>query len=260
MKNRFAVGTTLLIALLICAASVAQAQSVYLPGATGNYYGDYYGNYDQWGGQGYWGGPSYAYRGYILRPYHVGVRGFLVTPNGLAPMGILDTSPIFGWGYDDYNSNDSGFPADSSGLPTIDQAVITGDGVQVVDTPRSTTVLEPAPAETDQPTQVVYDPDTLTVASGTVVSLDIGRPGDLDADNVWAIVETQSGTRINVSLAPDTYLKVQALVLSPGDHVTVLGSLVYAGDYTVIVAREIRSSGSLLRLRNEAGSAAWVKQ
>jgi len=263
MKGLYGVGTALLIALLICAASVSQAQSFYLPGATGHYYGYDYGDYAPLASNGWWGGSyypgqQYTYSGFALRPYYVGVRGFLVTAHGLAPLGILDSSPLFGWGHDDYNSNYAGSPTDSSGLPTVDQDVVTGSGVEFVDTPRSSPVYGPQTEDADQLTHIVYDPDTVTVASGTVVSLDSGQPGDIDPESVWAVLATQSGTRINVALAPDTFLKDQKLILSPGDSVTVLGSLARAGNTSVIVAREVRrTGGGLLNLRDAEGNAVW---
>ncbi len=61
----------------------------------------------------------------------------------------------------------------------------------------------------------------------------------------------------DVYLGPTDFMKDMDLVFQPHDRLDVIGSKIKVGAATVILAREIRRSGSALYLRDEKGEPVW---
>jgi hypothetical protein len=61
----------------------------------------------------------------------------------------------------------------------------------------------------------------------------------------------------DVYLGPTDFMKDMDLVFQPHDRLDVVGSKIKVGAATVILAREIRRSGSALYLRDEKGEPVW---
>jgi hypothetical protein len=103
----------------------------------------------------------------------------------------------------------------------------------------------------------MYDPKTVETVTGAILTVDriagVGRMGGIHAN-----LKTDKGETVPVHLGPAWYLDGQAMVLKPGDKVTVRGSRIVFDDKPAIIAAEITKDGRTLRLRDENGVPAWA--
>lgn len=106
----------------------------------------------------------------------------------------------------------------------------------------------------------IYDPNTVTTITGTVVAIDPqlssqGMPRGMGG-GVHLKVETAEGI-FAVHLGPSGYLDDQALQLVVGDEIQVMGSQVTLADTPTIIAAEVHKGDQVLILRNSAGVPVW---
>lgn len=101
-----------------------------------------------------------------------------------------------------------------------------------------------------------YDPAFETTIRGTVEQTStFSRAGMQDYS--YAVVRTDDGRRINVKLAPSSFLQQQQLSLNQGDQVTISGSLLGSGADQHMLAREVRAGNRVVALRSLQGVPSW---
>lgn len=103
-----------------------------------------------------------------------------------------------------------------------------------------------------------YDPQTTETFSGEVTQIEHVKPSEaMRGRGVHLIVKTESQS-VQVDLGPDWFIENQQIQIKLDDKVTVTGSRVTAGDQPVVIAREVRKDGEVLRLRDEIGRPVWA--
>lgn len=96
-----------------------------------------------------------------------------------------------------------------------------------------------------------YDPAREVTVRGTVVEVrDLTRSAA--PRGTYLILRTEIRT-LKVHLGPRARLGRGRLPLSAGEPVEVVGSLVRRGDAEILLAREVRKAGAVLRFRNARG-------
>jgi hypothetical protein len=105
-----------------------------------------------------------------------------------------------------------------------------------------------------------YNPQTVTTIKGQVESLEtlsgMGRRGGRGMMHRRVVLKTDQG-RIIVHLGPTWYVTEEKLPLKVGATLEVTGSKVTRNGKTVIVAREAKTDGKTLTLRDEQGLPVW---
>lgn len=111
-------------------------------------------------------------------------------------------------------------------------------------------------AQMDQPPRM-YDAATVQTIQGEVLSVDQVASRGRRGAGVHLTVKTESGT-LPVHLGPKWYLRDQALVLKPGDRISVTGSKVDFKGEPAVIAKEVTRDGSALSLRDDTGRPVWA--
>ncbi len=101
-----------------------------------------------------------------------------------------------------------------------------------------------------------YDPSTETTMKGTVagVTQQAGRNGW----NGTHLTLKTDDTAIQVHVGPSAYLEQQHFSFANGDQIEVTGSKVKMGSQDVLLAREIKKDGKVLKLRDAQGVPLWA--
>jgi hypothetical protein len=101
-----------------------------------------------------------------------------------------------------------------------------------------------------------YDPSTETTMKGTVaaVTQQAGRNGW----NGTHLTLKTDDTAIQVHVGPSAYLEQQHFTFANGDQIEVTGSKVKMGGQDVLIAREIKKDGKVLKLRDAQGIPLWA--
>jgi hypothetical protein len=102
-----------------------------------------------------------------------------------------------------------------------------------------------------------YDVRTLTTVDGEVLGADRVPIGDRLAGSVRLAVRTDSEHPVTVLLAPGWYLDRNGVRLGRAQRVEIKGSRVMRGGEPVILATEVRSGESTVKLRDASGRPLW---
>jgi hypothetical protein len=102
----------------------------------------------------------------------------------------------------------------------------------------------------------LYDPSTVESISGEVIRVERVSPMRGMSAGIHLVVRTESG-EISAHLGPQWYLDNQDVKLAPGDRVQIKGSRVTLGGKLAIIAAEVKKGDDTLKLRDDAGVAAW---
>ena len=100
-----------------------------------------------------------------------------------------------------------------------------------------------------------YDPKTETTVSGVVDEVQT-LPGKGANTGTHLVVKSEKGM-VEVHVGPTAYLSSKGFSFAKGDSVEVLGSKVVLDGKDALIAREVKSSGKTLTLRNAAGKPMW---
>ncbi len=104
-----------------------------------------------------------------------------------------------------------------------------------------------------------FNPATVHQFEGEVLSVQtfgyITRP----SQHKQVILRTQNG-EITVDVGPDWYLESQGLVLSPGDKITVEGSLIKVNGTHFVIASSLKTEDILFKLRDKNGRPVWRRR
>jgi hypothetical protein len=103
----------------------------------------------------------------------------------------------------------------------------------------------------------LYDPDTVTTLRGPVVDVSVVPARGGRAGGTHLKVQAD-GRTLDVHLGPTWFLESQGLAVAKGDAVEVTGSLVELEGSEQLIARELKTGGRVLRLRDERGAPAWA--
>ncbi len=100
-----------------------------------------------------------------------------------------------------------------------------------------------------------YDPSTETTMKGTVagVTQQAGRNGW----NGTHLTLKTDDSAIQVHVGPSAYVEQQGFSFANGDQIEVTGSKVKMGSQDVLLAREIKKDGKVLKLRDAQGIPLW---
>jgi len=102
----------------------------------------------------------------------------------------------------------------------------------------------------------VYDPDTETTVSGTVVSVDeYTRPGGRNV-GVHVVLNTDDG-KVYARLGPKWYIDNLNLDLKKGDKIEVTGSKIQVDEDIVIIVKSLTRGEDTVLLRDEDGVPFW---
>jgi hypothetical protein len=109
-----------------------------------------------------------------------------------------------------------------------------------------------------EPEEPSYRRDTVRQVTGVVerVGLHTGRRG---TPRSRVTVRTPEGV-VEVHLGPTSFLSEKGMTPALRETIEVVGSLVTQGDGQLVIAREIRTRGRLLLLRDEAGRPLWEER
>jgi hypothetical protein len=102
----------------------------------------------------------------------------------------------------------------------------------------------------------MYNPRTVEVISGKVVSVDKSTPRKDMSYGVYLNVKTGKET-ISVHLGPGWYIENQNIIIEPGDKVEIKGSRITFNGKPAIIAAEVNMGGKILKLRDGNGFPAW---
>jgi DNA/RNA endonuclease YhcR with UshA esterase domain len=100
-----------------------------------------------------------------------------------------------------------------------------------------------------------YDPKTETTVTGLVEEVQT-LPGKGANTGTHLMLKTEKGM-LDVHVGPTAYLSSKGFTFAKGDTVEVLGSKVTLDGKDAVIAREVKSSGKTLTLRNAAGKPMW---
>lgn len=101
-----------------------------------------------------------------------------------------------------------------------------------------------------------YDPKTETNIKGTIeeVKQTTGKHG---WSGMHLLVTTASGT-FDVHVGPSDYIAQRQFSFAKGDQIEVTGSKIQAGETATLIAREIKTGGQTLTLRDAQGIPSWA--
>jgi hypothetical protein len=103
----------------------------------------------------------------------------------------------------------------------------------------------------------MYNPQTVEVLGGEVVSMERMTPGKGMKYGLHAMVKTEKET-ISVHLGPGWYLENQDMgIIKVGDKIEVKGSRVTFEGKPALIAAEVRKGDQVLTLRDANGIPAW---
>jgi hypothetical protein len=103
----------------------------------------------------------------------------------------------------------------------------------------------------------VYDPKTVTVVKGEVVSISPFMPIRGMAPGVHMMVNA-NGESISVHLGPEWFIASQDLRIEARDAVEIKGSQVTLSGKPVLIAAVVTRGDEVLRLRDETGVPVWA--
>ena len=101
-----------------------------------------------------------------------------------------------------------------------------------------------------------YDTATEATFRGTVEAVKQIEGGGYRGPGTHVVLKTADGT-VDVHLGPKSFLDEHKLTVAAGDAVEILGSRVKVAGGDAVIAREIRSGGQTLILRDETGVPRW---
>ena len=104
----------------------------------------------------------------------------------------------------------------------------------------------------------MYDPKTVTTVKGQVEKLQdqtMGR-GGMGMTFREVILKTATGS-ILVHLAPAAYLEEHKFTIKAGDTLEVTGSQLTLNNQPAIIAKDVKTDGKTLNLRDDQGLPAW---
>jgi len=102
----------------------------------------------------------------------------------------------------------------------------------------------------------MYNPETVEIISGKVVSVDKSTPRKDMSYGVYLKVKAGKET-ISVHLGPGWYIENQNIIIEPGDMVGIKGSRIRFDGKPAIIAAEVNMEGKILKLRDDNGFPAW---
>jgi len=106
------------------------------------------------------------------------------------------------------------------------------------------------------PYSKMYDPKTVEIIGGEVVSVDRITPMKAMSYGVHMNVKTEKET-VSVHLGPGWYLENQDVKIEPKDKVEVRGSRVAFFGKPAIFAAEVKKGDQVLKLRDDDGFPVW---
>lgn len=105
----------------------------------------------------------------------------------------------------------------------------------------------------------LYNPQTVTTVKGTVENLEelsMGPGGGMGMKYREILLKTDKGS-LMVHLGPIWYLDQQKFAVKVGDTLEVTGSQVTLNNQPAIIARDVKTNGKTLKLRDDQGMTAW---
>jgi hypothetical protein len=98
----------------------------------------------------------------------------------------------------------------------------------------------------------LYDAATETSVSGT-----LAQPPARGRMGLYLSVEENSGSMVDVRVAPRAYLDAQGFSLAQGDELEVTGSRITVRGAQVLIAREVTKQGRTVAVRDRQGRPLW---
>jgi hypothetical protein len=106
----------------------------------------------------------------------------------------------------------------------------------------------------------LYNPQTVATVTGQVEKLEdlpsMGGGGGQGMQYRGVTLKTAQGS-LMVHLGPGWYLDEKNLAVKVGDTVEVTGSKVTLNNQPALIAREVKTKGTTLKLRDDQGLPAW---
>ncbi|MCH9626563.1 MAG: hypothetical protein S4CHLAM2_01850 [Chlamydiales bacterium] len=101
-----------------------------------------------------------------------------------------------------------------------------------------------------------FNPSSVRTFHGEVLSVQtfgyITRP----SQHKQVLLRTQNG-EITVDVGPDWYLDAQGVVLTPGEKITVEGSLIKVNGTRFVIASSLTTDEMTYKLREKNGHPVW---
>ncbi len=102
----------------------------------------------------------------------------------------------------------------------------------------------------------MYDPKTVEVVSGEVVTVDLIAPMRGMSHGMHVLLKTAKGN-ISVHLGPTWYLENQDVKINVNDKIEAKGSRIVFNGSPALIAAEIKKGEEVLKLRDENGYPVW---
>lgn len=99
-----------------------------------------------------------------------------------------------------------------------------------------------------------YDLDTVVTVTGKVLKVETFTAKPMQVEAVRFFLETEDNT-YEVHLGPSWYIKKQLIAVTPGDSVSVRGSVIRGK----IMVQKFEKGGNTFLLRDEKGQPKWFK-
>ncbi len=103
----------------------------------------------------------------------------------------------------------------------------------------------------------LYNPATVTTLKGTITAVTVkparrGRAGGMHVTVNAGQKETE------VHLGPAWFAQAEGLALTKGEALEVTGSLVTRGEKTFLIARDVKKTDKIFKLREDDGRPMWA--
>lgn len=119
---------------------------------------------------------------------------------------------------------------------------------------------QPQQQQQMQPLTRHFNPQNVTVISGTVQSVGTFPERELGIQGRRLTILTQDGQTVDVHTGPAGYLKQQGLTLQKNEKVQVRGSFAQIMGRTIFIASDIKTPQMTVKLRDQQGVPLWRGQ
>jgi sporulation protein YlmC with PRC-barrel domain len=103
-----------------------------------------------------------------------------------------------------------------------------------------------------------FNSSTIETDSGIVEAAGNFRPVNHSVSGLRLTIATSEGQSLTVHVGPKSYIERKGFTVKEGDSVTVTGSRVEMGSRTILMASELTSGGTTIKLRDSYGSPLWT--
>ena len=117
-------------------------------------------------------------------------------------------------------------------------------------------MLQPT-GQQQEPLTRHFDPQNITVVSGTVQSIGTFDEPGLGIQGQRLRIKTDDGQTVSVHAGPGRFLEQQGLMLRRNEQVQVRGSFANINGRSIFIASDIRTPQAEVQLRDQQGTPLW---